>query len=130
MRWHGLTGRRLAAGRTFYPHGLGHPVGLDVHDPTPSPWFLAPGQVFTVEPGIYFIDMLLEEARASSNSHYYNWELIDYQFKDFGGVRTTCLSAVVRGPGFSKLDVRAFLCICLHRSASRMCWSLPGPATR
>jgi hypothetical protein len=76
------------APRTFYPHGLGHPVGLDVHDPTPSPWVLTPGQVFTVEPGIYFIDMLLQEARDSASiSRYFNWPLIDSDYTNFGGVR-------------------------------------------
>ena len=73
---------------TFYPHGLGHPVGLDVHDPTPSPWVLTPGQVFTVEPGLYFIDMLLDEALANTRiTNYFNWPLINGTYRNFGGVR-------------------------------------------
>jgi Xaa-Pro aminopeptidase len=35
----------------YYMHGLGHGIGLDVHDPMPG--VLAPGAAFTIEPGIY-----------------------------------------------------------------------------
>jgi Xaa-Pro aminopeptidase len=37
----------------YFIHGLGHPVGLNVHDATDSNALLGPGQVFTIEPGIY-----------------------------------------------------------------------------
>ncbi len=37
----------------YFIHGLGHPVGLNVHDPTDYKVPLGPGQVFTIEPGIY-----------------------------------------------------------------------------
>jgi Xaa-Pro aminopeptidase len=37
----------------YYIHGLGHNIGLDVHDPGDSCKPLMPGQVVTVEPGIY-----------------------------------------------------------------------------
>jgi Xaa-Pro aminopeptidase len=37
----------------YFIHGLGHPVGLNVHDATDTNARLGPGQVFTIEPGIY-----------------------------------------------------------------------------
>jgi len=37
----------------YFIHGLGHPVGLNVHDATDPAVPLGPGQVFTIEPGIY-----------------------------------------------------------------------------
>ena len=47
-----------AAYKTYLPHGVGHLIGLDVHDPLFSsrnaPRILKPGMVITVEPGLYF----------------------------------------------------------------------------
>jgi len=58
-----------------------------VHDPTPSPWILAYNQVFTVEPGIYFVEMLIDQARENDRtSQYYNFDVID-TYLNFGGVR-------------------------------------------
>lgn len=37
----------------YWLHGLGHMVGIDVHDPAQYPAVLKPGMVFTIEPGIY-----------------------------------------------------------------------------
>jgi Xaa-Pro aminopeptidase len=37
----------------YFIHGLGHPIGLNVHDSTDYNAPLAPGQTFTIEPGIY-----------------------------------------------------------------------------
>lgn len=37
----------------YWLHGLGHMVGLDVHDPANYPAALKPGMVFTIEPGVY-----------------------------------------------------------------------------
>jgi Xaa-Pro aminopeptidase len=42
--------------RTYFMHGLGHSLGLGVHDLAPQDGPLAPGWVMTVEPGIYIPD--------------------------------------------------------------------------
>jgi len=58
------------AQRLFMPHNLGHHLGLDVHDVSSTglvPEELRPGQVVTVEPGIYFIPALLEKAMSGAN---------------------------------------------------------------
>jgi Xaa-Pro aminopeptidase len=47
----------------FYMHGLGHGIGLEVHDPDRyyfDDGLLAPGSVFTIEPGVYVRENLLE----------------------------------------------------------------------
>ncbi len=46
------TPERLAS-RKYYPHGLGHPLGLDVHDVGDLTQPFRAGMVLTVEPGIY-----------------------------------------------------------------------------
>ncbi len=91
---------------TFLPHGLGHPLGLQVHDvaghqvdasgarrepPAEHPFLrqtriLAPGNVTTIEPGLYFIDLLLDELRASDNGRHVAWDRID-ALRGYGGVR-------------------------------------------
>ncbi|HUR93538.1 MAG TPA: Xaa-Pro peptidase family protein [Gemmatimonadales bacterium] len=47
----------------YMAHGLGHGIGLEVHDP-PRPWkdagAFAPGDVFTIEPGLYVSTRLLD----------------------------------------------------------------------
>lgn len=89
--------------RAFCPHGLGHSLGLQVHDvaglrnpdgtPAPAPVkhpalrltrTLRPGMVVTIEPGLYFINMLLEPLRNTSLP--VNWPLID-QLSPCGGIR-------------------------------------------
>ena len=82
--------------RAFYPHGLGHSLGLQVHDvgcglqpPRKDNPFLRntmrieKEQVFTIEPGIYFIDGLLAPLRKSPDI---DWKLVD-ALSALGGVR-------------------------------------------
>ena len=44
--------------QAWFPHGIGHSLGIDVHDPVPQDtrfeFILEPGMVITVEPGLYF----------------------------------------------------------------------------
>ena len=90
----------------FFPHGLGHLLGLQVHDvsgfavdatgkrkeaPAGHPYLrltrtLEPGFVVTIEPGVYFIDMLLDEARNGAHGKHINWRRVD-EFKPYGGIR-------------------------------------------
>lgn len=85
--------------RALFPHGLGHSLGIVTHDvgmkprpPRPENKFLRNtsvievGQVFTIEPGVYFIDALLAPLRASHGAHLVNWRLVD-ELSPFGGVR-------------------------------------------
>ncbi|XP_005178242.1 xaa-Pro dipeptidase [Musca domestica] len=97
----------LAAGLagTFQPHGLGHLIGLDVHDvggylpgqperPT-EPWLsklrfardLKAGMYVTVEPGCYFIDILMDKALADPNLNKFIVKDVFERFRTFGGVR-------------------------------------------
>jgi len=59
----GATPRQCPQFRLFYMHGLGHGIGLEVHDPDQYTYTatLAPGSVFTLEPGIYVRERVLEE---------------------------------------------------------------------
>ncbi|MEW6734643.1 MAG: Xaa-Pro dipeptidase [Acidobacteriota bacterium] len=90
----------------FFPHGVGHFLGIQVHDvaghisdpagtPAPPPpeypflrntRTIEAGQVFTIEPGFYFIPMLLEPYRQGEESKHFNWPLID-RLSRFGGIR-------------------------------------------
>ncbi len=93
--------------RAFFPHGIGHMLGIFVHDvggrqidaqgtisqPHPKhPYLRATRSIeerhlFTIEPGIYFIDMLLKPLRASSQDQgCFNWALID-RLSPCGGIR-------------------------------------------
>lgn len=92
--------------RAFLPHGLGHLLGLQVHDvagfladetgteippPRDHPHLrltrtLETDQVLTIEPGLYFIDMLLDELRESAAGRLVNWLRVE-ELKAYGGIR-------------------------------------------
>jgi Xaa-Pro dipeptidase len=85
--------------RAFYPHGLGHSLGLQTHDvgcalrpPRADNPFLrntsdvAVGQVFTIEPGIYFIEALLGPLRAKPEGTLVDWGAVA-ALAPLGGVR-------------------------------------------
>lgn len=85
--------------RAFLPHGLGHSLGLQCHDVgcalvkprADNPWLrntstISEGQVFTIEPGVYFIPALLEPLRHGPQAHLVDWRLVD-QLSPLGGVR-------------------------------------------
>lgn len=95
----------------FFPHGLGHMLGLDVHDMeglgeeyvgydetvNRSDEFglknlrlaktLQTGYVFTIEPGIYFIPELIDMWKTQNrHSEFINYDMLE-NFMDFGGIR-------------------------------------------
>ena len=110
----------------FLPHGIGHLLGLEVHDvggfwrspeegdiprPPGHPYLrltrtLEAGFVVTMEPGIYFIDQLLETARADQRAALINWSRVA-QLGRFGGIRIEDDLAVQRG-GCENLTRDAF----------------------
>lgn len=85
--------------RALLPHGLGHSLGIQVHDvgcrrdqPRPENPFLRttittePDMVFTIEPGCYFIEALLAPLRNGPHADCLDWGTID-RIARFGGVR-------------------------------------------
>lgn len=110
---HGDIDEMVAAGVAglFQPHGLGHNMGLDVHDMEDlgedyvgydpdqqrakqlglgslrMARRLVPGHVITDEPGIYFIPALIEQwKREGTNSGYVDFARLE-SYYDFGGIR-------------------------------------------
>lgn len=101
---------REGAHAMFFPHGLGHMMGLDVHDmenfgevwvgyngQPKSTQFgrkslrlaipLEEGFVHTIEPGIYFIPELIDKWKAEKRfTDFINYDLLE-TYKDFGGIR-------------------------------------------
>lgn len=100
----GVVETRISS--TFLPHGVGHFLGLQVHDvggfmadrtgatipkPEGHPYLrltrvIDPGMIFTIEPGLYFIDSLLGELRKGDAAKHIDWERVD-SFRRFGGIR-------------------------------------------
>lgn len=102
---------KAGAHALFFPHGLGHMMGLDVHDmenlgenyvgydekTKRSDQFglgylrlakeLKPGFVFTCEPGIYFIPELIDQWKAKKKfKNFIDYEKVE-EFRNFGGIR-------------------------------------------
>jgi len=90
---------------SFLPHGLGHFLGVQVHDvagkvapdgqalPAPEAYpalrltrTLEAGNVVTIEPGLYFIPMLLEQLKAAPEGRQVDWGLVE-ALLPFGGIR-------------------------------------------
>ena len=110
----------------FYPHGIGHLLGLQVHDvggrqrdpaggeierPSNHPFLrltrkLEDGFVVTVEPGFYFIDQLLNEAKQKPIGKLIEWQRVE-QLRKFGGVRIED-DVVARAGGHENLTRLAF----------------------
>jgi Xaa-Pro dipeptidase len=85
---------------------VGHHLGIQVHDigghqktreggvlppPEGHPYLrntrvMEEGHLFTIEPGIYFVEMLLAPFRTGASSGDFNWPLID-ALAPFGGIR-------------------------------------------
>lgn len=130
----GSTADAVAAGAhaLFFPHGLGHMMGLDVHDMEDlgETWVgydekakrsqqfglaylrmakkLEPGHVLTVEPGIYFIPALIDQWRAEKkHAAFIHYEKVD-KLRAFGGIRiednilVTAKGCRVLGPPIAK----------------------------
>lgn len=92
--------------RHFLPHGLGHLLGLQVHDrggwmhspdgtevppPPEHPYLrftrtIEVGQVFTIEPGLYFVPSLLAALRQLPAGRWVNWSLVE-NLMPYGGIR-------------------------------------------
>lgn len=110
----------------FFPHGLGHLLGLQVHDvggrqaapeggeiprPDGHPYLrttrpLAENAVVTIEPGLYFIPSLLAGLKAGANGRHVNWSKVD-GFRKFGGIRIED-NVVARPAGPENLTRDAF----------------------
>lgn len=95
---------KVHLGAVFFPHGLGHFMGLDVHDvggyPEGTERIDEPGirslrtarileenMVLTIEPGIYFIDPVLDGALNNPEQAVFINADVLQEYRGFGGVR-------------------------------------------
>ena len=112
--------------RVFLPHGIGHLLGIEVHDvgglmrspdggeiprPEGHPYLrltrvLEEGFVVTMEPGIYFIEQLLRAARSGPLARAINWARVE-ALAPCGGVRIEDNLAITR-EGCENLTREAF----------------------
>lgn len=110
----------------FFPHGLGHLLGIQVHDvagflasesgptidpPSGHPFLrltrvLEEDMVLTIEPGLYVIDLLLDKLRGSPAEKHVNWRTVDW-LRPFGGIRIED-NVRVRADGQENLTRDAF----------------------
>jgi len=109
----------------FYPHGLGHFLGLQTHDvaglidndgrPIPRPEghpalrltrVLEAGNVLTIEPGLYFIDSLLARWREQQDASMIDWDRVA-ALSPCGGIRIED-NVVVTADGCKNLTRQAF----------------------
>lgn len=99
----------------FFPHGLGHMIGMDTHDtaghatsqdPDPKLRYLRIGRaleegfVVTVEPGCYFNDFLIENI-GEEGKHFVDFDVLE-KYKSVGGVRIED-DVLVNRSGFENL---------------------------
>ena len=111
---------------TFLPHGVGHFIGLQVHDvagfmadasgctipkPEGHPYLrltrpIEARMVFTIEPGLYFIESLLGQLREGVHAKDVDWNKVD-DFRKFGGIRIED-DVVVTESGHRNLTREAF----------------------
>jgi Xaa-Pro dipeptidase len=105
--------------RALFPHGLGHSLGVVVHDvgmklrpPRPENQFLRNtskievGQVFTIEPGFYIIDALVKPLAEDDRKGLVDWNAIA-ELRPFGGIRIED-NVVVEASGIRNLTREAF----------------------
>ena len=99
----------------FFGHSLGitvHDVGMKLRPPRADNPFLRntskiePGQVFTIEPGVYVIEGLLGPLRADDRKDLLDWAAID-ELRPFGGIRIED-NIVVQEAGIRNLTREAF----------------------
>jgi Xaa-Pro dipeptidase len=119
------TALEMGLSKVFYPHGLGHFLGLQTHDvaglidnegnPSPRPEghpflrltrVLEPGNTLTIEPGLYFIEPLLREWRKNGDPAAVNWDKVE-QLAPCGGIRIED-NVLVTEEGCENLTRQAF----------------------